>query len=77
MLIVTCQKCGEYKVLAGAPDGDGLARTCWICSCCGSGQVVQLEVSAGGGPEDAALGMKPGIEIEVRVKRALAELGID
>jgi len=44
MLIVTCQICGECKVLAGAPDGDGLARTCWICSCCGSGQVVQLEV---------------------------------
>ena len=44
MLIVTCQVCGDCKVLAGAPDKDGLARTCWICRYCCSGQVVQLEV---------------------------------
>ena len=68
MLIVACQVCGDCKVLAGAPDGDGRARTCWICRCCGSGQVVQLEV-----PTDArddvgniVLGMK----MEVRKAEA-------
>ena len=46
MLIAACQVCGDSKVLAGAPDGDGLARTCWICLSCGSGQAVQLEVTS-------------------------------
>ena len=68
MLIVTCQICGDCKVLAGAPDGDGLARTCWICPCCGSGQVVQLEVptNAGGDLRGAVLGMS----MEVRKAEA-------
>ena len=64
MLIVTCQVCGDCKVLAGAPDEDGLARTCWICPCCGSGQVVQLEV-----PTDARgdlRGIVLGMKMEVR-----------
>ena len=46
MLIVACQFCGEYKVLAEAPDEDGWARVCWICPRCGAGQVLQLEVTA-------------------------------
>ncbi len=45
MIIVACQVCGEMKVLAGAPDADGLARVSWICPCCGAGQVVQIPVS--------------------------------
>lgn len=45
MLIVACQICGESKVIAGTPDGDGMARATWICPCCGTGQVVQLPVS--------------------------------
>jgi hypothetical protein len=45
MLIVACQICGEMKVLAGTPDPDGVARTCWICPNCGAGQVVQLAVA--------------------------------
>ncbi len=45
VLIVSCQVCGEVKVLAGAPDADGLARAMWLCPCCGAGQVVQLPVS--------------------------------
>jgi hypothetical protein len=71
MLIVTCQICGECKVLAGAPDGDGLARTWWICPCCGAGQVVQLEVptDARGDLESIVLGMK----MEVRAERVLVE----
>ncbi|MDR2527544.1 MAG: alcohol dehydrogenase [Synergistaceae bacterium] len=71
MLIVTCQVCGDCKVLAGAPDGDGLARACWICPCCGSGQVVQLEVPTNGRGDlgSIVLGMKLGI----RAERALAE----
>ncbi|ADE56801.1 MULTISPECIES: hypothetical protein [Aminobacterium] len=46
MLIVACQICGETKVLAGTPDVDGIARAMWICPRCGTGQVVQLQVSA-------------------------------
>lgn len=45
MLIVECQVCGEIKVLAGDPDYDGMARATWICSKCGTGQLVQLLVS--------------------------------
>ncbi|AFM21173.1 MAG TPA: alcohol dehydrogenase [Acetomicrobium flavidum] len=45
MLIVECQVCGEIKVLAGDPDYDGMARATWICSKCGTGQLVQLPVS--------------------------------
>jgi ribosomal protein S27AE len=45
MLIVGCQVCGESKVLAGAPDDDGVARVQWTCPRCGAGQVLQLEVS--------------------------------
>jgi hypothetical protein len=71
MLIVTCQVCGECKVLAGAPDEDGLARACWICPGCGSGQVVQLEVPADGrgSLESIVLGMT----MEARTERALVE----
>ena len=71
MLIVTCQVCGDSKVLAGAPDGDGLARTCWICPCCGSGQVVQLEVptDARGDLGSIVLGMR----MEFRSERVLVE----
>ena len=59
MLIVACHVCGDCKVLAGAPDEDGLARACWICPCCGSGQVVQLEVptNARGDVGNIVLGM--------------------
>jgi hypothetical protein len=46
MLIVACQVCGEIKVLAGTPDLDGIARTNWICPCCGTGQIVQLPVKS-------------------------------
>jgi hypothetical protein len=45
LIIVACQVCGEMKVLAGAPDADGLARVSWICPCCGAGQIVQIPVS--------------------------------
>lgn len=45
MLIVGCQTCGEAKILAGTPDRDGVARVKWICSKCGTGQVLQLEMS--------------------------------
>jgi len=45
MLIVECQVGGEIKVLAGDPDYDGMARATWICSKCGTGQLVQLPVS--------------------------------
>lgn len=48
MLIVACQFCGECRVLPEAPDGDGYARACWICPRCGSGQAVQLAVTADG-----------------------------
>ncbi|MDR1732162.1 MAG: alcohol dehydrogenase [Synergistaceae bacterium] len=67
MLIVACQVCGDSKVLAGAPDEDGLARTCWICPCCGSGQVVQLEVPTDGRSDlrNIVLGMK----MEIRAER--------
>lgn len=46
MLIVGCQTCGEAKVLAGTPDGDGVARVRWTCMKCGTGQVLQLEVAS-------------------------------
>ncbi|MDR1873970.1 MAG: alcohol dehydrogenase [Synergistaceae bacterium] len=69
MLIVACQVCGDTKVLAGAPDGDGWARTCWICPCCGSGQVVQLEVPADGRGDlsNIVLGMKLEFHAEIEV----------
>ncbi len=71
MLIVTCQVCGDCKVLAGAPDEDGLARACWICSCCGSGQVVQLEVPADGRSDLCSIVL--GMQMEVRTERVLIE----
>lgn len=46
MLIVACQICGSVKILPGTPDSDGMARATWICKSCGTGQVVQLSVSA-------------------------------
>ena len=46
MLIVGCQTCGEAKILDGTPDGDGLARVQWTCPRCGTGQVLQLEISS-------------------------------
>lgn len=63
MLIVACQLCGEMKVLAGAPDTDGMARAMWICPRCGTGQVVQLPVSAdarGGDLRRICVGMSLG-----------------
>ena len=45
MLIVGCQTCGEAKVLAGTPDRDGVARVNWTCPKCGTGQILQLDVS--------------------------------
>jgi hypothetical protein len=45
MLIVACQVCGEMRILAGAPDSDGVARTSWNCPRCGAGQVLQLAVA--------------------------------
>jgi hypothetical protein len=71
MLIVTCQVCGDSKVLAGAPDEDGLARTWWICPCCGSGQVVQLEVPADGRSDLRSIVL--GMTMEVRAERVLLE----
>jgi hypothetical protein len=71
MLIVTCQVCGECKVLAGAPDGDGWARACWICPSCGSGQVVQLEIPADG--RNDLGGIVLGMKMEVRTERVLVE----
>ena len=71
MLIVTCQVCGECKILAGAPDEDGLARAYWICPCCGSGQVVQLEVSADGRGDLESIVL--GMTMEVRAERVLVE----
>ncbi|MDR3254721.1 MAG: alcohol dehydrogenase [Synergistaceae bacterium] len=56
MLIVGCQNCGESKVLADAPDSDGVARVKWTCPHCGTGQVLQLDVSEevlGGGARRA------------------------
>jgi ribosomal protein S27AE len=46
MLIVGCQTCGEAKILAGSPDSDGVARVRWTCPRCGTGQVLQLEISS-------------------------------
>ncbi len=46
MLIVACQVCAETKVIAGTPDIDGMARAMWICPVCGTGQLLQLPVSA-------------------------------
>lgn len=45
MLIVGCQTCGDAKILAGTPDLDGVARVTWTCPRCGTGQVLQLDVS--------------------------------
>jgi len=45
MLIVACQKCGELKVLAGAPDASGVAHAVWTCQRCGAGQVMEITVS--------------------------------
>jgi ribosomal protein S27AE len=58
MLIVGCQICGEAKVLAGSPDIDGVARVKWSCHRCGTGQVLQLDVSgdARGGDLQRILG---------------------
>ena len=72
MLIVACQVCGDCKVLAGAPDEDGLARTCWICPCCGSGQVVQLEVPADGRGDLGSIVL--GMRMEVRSERVFMEI---
>ena len=71
MLIVTCQVCGDCKVLAGAPDEDGLARTCWICPACGSGQVVQLEVPTDGRSDLGRIVL--GMKMELRTERVLIE----
>lgn len=45
MLILACRKCGELKVLAGAPDPNGTARVMWTCSKCGMGQLLELSIS--------------------------------
>lgn len=45
MLVVACQVCGEFRVLSGTPDSDGVARAHWICPHCGTGQILQLPVS--------------------------------
>jgi len=49
LLIVGCQNCGEIHILSGSPDNDGTARVVWTCPFCGTGQVLQLPVSSGGG----------------------------
>ncbi|HCL80410.1 MAG TPA: alcohol dehydrogenase, partial [Synergistaceae bacterium] len=38
--------CGEARVIPGTPDDDGIARAMWICPVCGTGQILQLPVSA-------------------------------
>lgn len=45
MLVVACQVCGEFRILSGTPDSDGVARAHWTCPQCGTGQVLQLPVS--------------------------------
>lgn len=45
VLVVACQVCGEFRILPGTPDSDGIARTQWTCPCCGTGQILQLPVS--------------------------------
>ncbi|MDR1482701.1 MAG: alcohol dehydrogenase [Synergistaceae bacterium] len=45
MVIAECEICGETKVLAGAPDRDGVARVNWTCCRCGTGQVLQIKVA--------------------------------
>lgn len=45
MLVVACQVCGDFRILPGTPDPDGVARTQWTCPCCGTGQILQLPVS--------------------------------
>lgn len=45
VLVVACQVCGEFLILSGTPDSDGVARTHWICSSCGTGQILQMPVS--------------------------------
>jgi hypothetical protein len=45
MLIVACQICGEFRIIPGTPDSDGIARARWTCRKCGTGQVIQLPVT--------------------------------
>lgn len=45
VLVVACQVCGEFRVLPGTPDSDGVARTHWTCPHCGTGQILELPVS--------------------------------
>jgi ribosomal protein S27AE len=68
MLIVGCHVCGESKVLAGTPDRDGVARIHWTCPRCGTGQVMQLDVSsdARGGDLRRILGGLALIENDTR-----------
>ena len=71
MLIAGCQICGDSKILAGAPDEDGLARAWWNCAYCGSGQVVQLEVPTDGCNDLGRIVL--GMKMEVRSERLLFE----
>ena len=71
MLIVACQICEDSKILAGAPDEDGLARTWWTCPYCGSGQVVQLKVPADGRGDLGSIVL--GMRMEVRSERVCVE----
>lgn len=54
MLVVACQVCGEFRILPGTPDTDGIARAQWTCPCCGTGQVIQLPVSVDARGKDIA-----------------------
>ena len=76
MLIVGCQNCGAAKVLAGAPDVDGVARVNWTCSRCGTGQVLQLDVSRNlqGADLHSILG---GFELHRKKSKELPEDFID
>ena len=47
MLIVGCMNCGEVRILSGDPDSGGIASVIWTCPHCGTGQILQLPVSAG------------------------------
>lgn len=44
MLIISCQKCGETKVITGSPDKNGGTRVVWTCDHCGAGQILEIVI---------------------------------
>ncbi|MDR1885660.1 MAG: alcohol dehydrogenase [Synergistaceae bacterium] len=76
MVIVGCETCGETKVLAGTPDRDGVARVNWTCGKCGTGQVLQIEMSGDSRSVDlkSILG---GLALEMHKPRKTAGVRVD